>query len=106
MVDPHTHALAQGYKAQSGRVVETLERLVAGCEARRESLVVEGVHLSLNFVVRLMQRHPSIIPFLIHISNETKHRERFAARPCRCGLRFLCTPSTPPCCWLPQGSIA
>ncbi|KAK9831401.1 hypothetical protein WJX81_001251 [Elliptochloris bilobata] len=69
-----------GYKAQSGRVVETLERLVGGCEARRESLVVEGVHLSLNFVVRLMQRHPSIVPFLIHISNEAKHRERFAVR--------------------------
>ena len=66
-------------------MVETLERLVAGCEARRESLVVEGVHLSLNFVVRLMQRHPSIIPFLIYISNEAKHRERFAARPCTCG---------------------
>ena len=62
-------------------MVETLERLVAACEARRESLVVEGVHLSLNFVVRLMQRHPSIVPFLIHISNEAKHRERFAARP-------------------------
>ena len=71
-------------------MVETLERLVAGCEARRESLVVEGVHLSLNFVVRLMQRHPSIIPFLIFISNEAKHRERFAARPCIRGPPSVC----------------
>ena len=70
--------------------METLERLVAGCEARRESLVVEGVHLSLNFVVRLMQRHPSIIPFLIYISNEAKHRERFAARPHLCGSPSVC----------------
>lgn len=30
-------------------------RLITSCEARRESLVVEGVHLSLNFVVKLMQ---------------------------------------------------
>jgi len=85
----------QGYKAQSGRVVETLERLVAACEARRESLVVEGVHLTLNFVVRLMQRHPSIVPFLIHISNEAKHRERFAVRAARArprGRRLSASP--------------
>ena len=30
-------------------------RLIASCEARRESLLVEGVHLSLNFVVKLME---------------------------------------------------
>ena len=41
---------------------------------------MEGVHLSLNFVVRLMQRHPTIVPFLVHISNEAKHMERFAVR--------------------------
>lgn len=73
--------MAQGYKAQSEMVLESLDRLIGAYEARRESLVVEGVHLSLNSVVRLMQRHPSILPFLIHISNEAKHRERFAVRP-------------------------
>ncbi|KAK9901222.1 hypothetical protein WJX75_000988 [Coccomyxa subellipsoidea] len=70
----------QGYKAQSEMVLESLDRLIGAYEARKESLVVEGVHLSLNSVVRLMQRHPSILPFLIHISNEAKHRERFAVR--------------------------
>lgn len=30
-------------------------RLITSFESRRESLLVEGVHLSLNFVVRLMQ---------------------------------------------------
>ena len=70
--------MAQGYKAQSEMVLESLDKLIGAYEARRESLVVEGVHLSLNSVVRLMQRHPSILPFLIQISNEAKHRERFA----------------------------
>ncbi|KAK9824284.1 hypothetical protein WJX72_009169 [[Myrmecia] bisecta] len=70
----------KGYKAQSEMVIENLDRLIGSCEARNESLVCEGVHLSLNFVVQLMQRHPSIIPFLIHISNEAKHKERFAVR--------------------------
>lgn len=27
-----------------------------------------------------MKKHPSIVPFLVFISNETKHRERFAVR--------------------------
>jgi 2-phosphoglycerate kinase len=28
----------------------------------------------------LMRKHPSIIPFMIYISNESKHTERFAVR--------------------------
>ena len=29
--------------------------------------MVEGVHLSLNAVMRLMAKHDAIVPFLIHI---------------------------------------
>eukprot|EP00899_Mesostigma_viride_P007977 jgi/Mesvir1/17180/Mv07601-RA.1 len=70
----------KGYKAQSEMILDSLDRLIGECERRNESLVVEGVHLSLNFVVGLMRRHPTIIPFLVYISNEAKHRERFAVR--------------------------
>ena len=97
-------ATIQGYKAQSARVLEHVDRLLAGCEARRQSVVLEGAHLSLrcvracvdcaaapelsthvlpcwcSMVVRMMQRHASIVPFLVHISNEAKHMERFAVR--------------------------
>jgi hypothetical protein len=76
------HIAMQGYKAQSEMVLESLDKLIGACEARRESMVVEGVHLSLNAVIRLMQKHPSIVPFLVHISNEAKHRERFAVGIC------------------------
>ena len=83
----------QGYKAQAEAVCELVDKLVGGCEARGESLVVEGVHLSMNFVVKLMRRHPSIVPFLIHISNEQKHRERFAVRisnlSCPCIVKIM-----------------
>ena len=68
----------QGYKAQATMVVGALDQLVGRCEARRESLVCEGVHLSIKHVIALMQRHPTIVPFLVYISNEAKHRERFA----------------------------
>ena len=71
-------------------VLESLDRLIGTCEARSESMVVEGVHLSLNAVMRLMQKHPSIVPFLVHISNEAKHRERFAVRSLFLLLRAAC----------------
>ncbi|RWR81365.1 P-loop NTPase domain-containing protein LPA1 [Cinnamomum micranthum f. kanehirae] len=70
----------EGYKAQSEMVMDSLDRLITAWEVRKESVVVEGVHLSLNFVMGLMKRHPSIIPFLIYIADEEKHLERFAIR--------------------------
>lgn len=40
-----------GFKAQSEMVIDSLDRLITAWEERKESVVVEGVHLSLNFVV-------------------------------------------------------
>lgn len=42
----------EGYKAQSEMVIDSLDRLITAWEERKQSVVVEGVHLSLNFVVR------------------------------------------------------
>uniref|UniRef100_A0A166DH28 Uncharacterized protein n=1 Tax=Daucus carota subsp. sativus TaxID=79200 RepID=A0A166DH28_DAUCS len=41
----------EGFKAQSEMVIDSLDRLITGWEERKESVVVEGVHLSLNFVL-------------------------------------------------------
>jgi hypothetical protein len=41
----------QGFKAQSEMVMDSLDRLITSWETKKESVVVEGVHLSLNFVV-------------------------------------------------------
>ena len=49
--------------------------------------MVEGVHLSLGLVKELMAAHHSIVPFLVHISNEAKHLERFAVRAKAMSLR-------------------
>ncbi|CAL0321945.1 unnamed protein product [Lupinus luteus] len=70
----------EGFKAQSEMVIDSLDRLITSWEERKESVVVEGVHLSLNFVMGLMKKHPSLIPFMIYITNEDKHMERFAVR--------------------------
>lgn len=47
----------EGYKAQSEMVMDSLDRLITGWEERKESVVVEGVHLSLNFVVSNTSLH-------------------------------------------------
>ncbi|KAJ8432132.1 hypothetical protein Cgig2_014293 [Carnegiea gigantea] len=47
----------EGFKAQSEMVIESLDRLITTWEARKESVIIEGVHLSLNFV--LIQRKGS-----------------------------------------------
>ncbi|CAD6248962.1 unnamed protein product [Miscanthus lutarioriparius] len=70
----------EGYKAQSEMVIDSLDRLITSWEEQKESVIIEGVHLSLNFVMGLMKKHPSIIPFMVYITNEEKHMERFAVR--------------------------
>ena len=81
--------MAQGYRAQSSLVLDSLDALMGACASRGESLVIEGVLLSTDNILALMSRHQNIIPFLIHISNEAKHRERFAVR-CALAPCHLC----------------
>ena len=52
----------EGYKAQSEMVIDSLDRLITAWEERKESVVVEGVHLSLNFVVCNLQL--TFLPYL------------------------------------------
>ncbi|KAH0906895.1 hypothetical protein HID58_038722 [Brassica napus] len=47
----HKQMAVEGFKAQSEMVIDNLDRLITSWEERKESVVVEGVHLSLNFVV-------------------------------------------------------
>ncbi|VAH86948.1 unnamed protein product [Triticum turgidum subsp. durum] len=51
----------EGYKAQSEMVINSLDRLITAWEDRKESVVVEGVHLSLNFVVRATENHNTVL---------------------------------------------
>lgn len=72
----------RGYKAQSGLVLSSLEALLGGLAARGESAVVEGAHLVPGWVAPWLGRWPGalVLPFLVAISSEAKHRERFAVR--------------------------
>ncbi|KAI8143628.1 hypothetical protein BJV82DRAFT_611177 [Fennellomyces sp. T-0311] len=69
-----------GYEAQSQLMLDTLDKMLTGFRDRKESLVIEGVGLSIDTMKHLARKHPNCIPLLIYISNEHKHTERFAVR--------------------------
>ncbi|KAF1782479.1 P-loop containing nucleoside triphosphate hydrolase [Phytophthora cactorum] len=76
----HKKMVLKGYKMQSDLVLEKLDRVLTMFEKRKQSLVVEGVHLNTDDLLTLVKKHPTCVPFMIYISNENKHRERFAVR--------------------------
>ena len=71
------------YLEQRRAVLEHVEKLVHTCSSRKDSIVIEGVHLSGEFAIQMMKKYSTsatIVPFLVHISNREKHMERFAVR--------------------------
>ena len=76
-----------GHHMQSLLVCYHLHSLITSLVATRTSAIIEGVHLLPGFISFLQQtlaaarsQPTMLIPFLVYISNETKHRERFAVR--------------------------
>ena len=41
---------------------------------------MEGVHLTPDFMLKIWKKYTICLPFMIYISNEEKHKERFAVR--------------------------
>jgi len=71
--------ILRGWEAQNNLLFEKLACIISSV-GQRECMIVEGVHLSTEVICRLMSRHKNCLPFVVYISNETKHRERFAIR--------------------------
>ena len=73
-----------GHHQQSLHVCAHLHSLIASLIASRISAIIEGAHLLPAFlsylIATLSSSRTLVLPFLIYISNETKHRERFALR--------------------------
>lgn len=70
----------EGYLEQSRLIEDQLFSVISSYASAKRSLIVEGVHLTPALMCRLSAACPSCIPFVIYISNENKHRERFAVR--------------------------
>jgi 2-phosphoglycerate kinase len=68
-----------GFKAQTGLVKdEMLKRLP---EPLVDSLVVEGVHMTPDFVKQLCERYPlQVVPLFLRVPDPSEHRHRFETR--------------------------
>jgi 2-phosphoglycerate kinase len=73
-------ACIQGYLEQSNKVYEYLVNVIEHYHNCGNSIVIEGVHLNIGVMKKLMKRFPSCIPFVIYIKGKKKHMERFAVR--------------------------
>lgn len=73
-------ACTVGHQRQCECVYEHLRAVIADYNYRKESLVVEGVHLSVDIIKKLMKSFSSVLPFVIIIKDKDKHKERFAVR--------------------------
>ena len=61
-------------------MTKELAKVIDSFYQRNESLVVEGVHLTMSFLKEMMSKYPTCIPFVLYIKNKNKHGERFAVR--------------------------
>lgn len=73
-------ACIQGYLEQSDKVYEYLVNVIEHYHNCGNSIVIEGVHLNIGVMKKLMKKFPSCIPFVIYIKGKKKHMERFAVR--------------------------
>ena len=65
---------------QSKLVQGELTKVIERANQRNESIVVEGVHLDVKYLQKLMGKYSQCIPFVLHIKSKNKHGERFAVR--------------------------
>jgi len=72
--------ILKGYELQSEMLFDNLEALITKYENQKESLIIEGVHLSISNIHRLMVKHSPCFPFILYVKNEEIHKERFASR--------------------------
>ena len=72
--------IVMGFQQQAATVQQRLENILQDFYNRGESIVVEGVHITPDFMTAMIKKFNNCLPFLIYISNENKHRERFAVR--------------------------
>jgi 2-phosphoglycerate kinase len=72
--------VVKGYLEQCAIVCEKLEKVIDSILQRQESVIIEGVHLTVDFIKKILKKHKYTFPFLIYIDKAEKHKERFAVR--------------------------
>ena len=61
-------------------VGDELMKVISSFVEARSSLIVEGVHLSVRVLMKVVETFPNVVPFLVYIKKEDFHKQRFAVR--------------------------
>lgn len=72
--------IIKGYLEQSKLVNEKLSQVIENILNRQESVIIEGVHLTIDLMKSIVKKHKFTFPFLVYIDKSEKHKERFAVR--------------------------
>jgi 2-phosphoglycerate kinase len=77
---PEKKRLLAGFQQQCQYVHPHLMNVIDKLVGQNDNVVIEGVHLTVDFLTSVMKKYPFCIPFVVHIKNKEKHKERFAVR--------------------------
>jgi 2-phosphoglycerate kinase len=77
---PEDERCVKGYMAQSDLIGAQLLNIVSSFVNSRASLIVEGIHLSVDLMMKIVTQSLNVIPFLIYIKKEAFRQQRFAVR--------------------------
>jgi 2-phosphoglycerate kinase len=76
---PEEEHCVKGYITQSELVGTQLMNVISSFVNSQTSLIVEGVNLSVDSMMRIVPQFSNVIPFLIYIKKERFHEQRFAS---------------------------
>jgi len=76
----------KGFKIQCKYIYPHLMKIIDDLIAQNENIVIEGVHLTVDFLMIVMAKYPFCIPFVICIKDKERHKDRFAVRSKRMTL--------------------
>lgn len=77
---PEKKRVLAGFHQQCQYVHPHLMNVIDKLVGQNDNVVIEGVHLTVDFLMSVMKKYPFCIPFVVHIKNKEKHKERFAVR--------------------------
>jgi 2-phosphoglycerate kinase len=82
-----TETVLFGFRQQAAQVAVGVEALVDRGLKEGTNLVIEGVHLVPEIILRRYRDHPNVCPIVVYLSDEHVHRSRFYIRALGTAMR-------------------
>ena len=86
-LSPKFNPIISGYSEQSKIVIVGVEALIKRAIYEGQNLIIEGVHLSPEFISEEILNHPNVIVIMLNLEDEKKHRNRIRIRAQHISMR-------------------